>query len=607
MTSAKQFANAILPHAVFADALAVTRPIASGDTSALTAMCGANVTATIERHGRGLYATAVITPPPPRESGDPALIAIVGRGDGTTKLTTLAYYVLELVLDDKGPHFTVVSRTDRDKLATWADGPLPDSRWFAEHAFELYCGHIPAPRTGVPALPAWYLWHVFGVADSVRAFANAHNDGERSDVVREEPLLLMPEIADSAEAFESAAVAKKLRDVRTSFRKDSAFAPTWDGLVQRIASISTGSPAFHHQRALPLVAEARQYGGIGRAQAYELEGTLRGNLAALGVEAGHNQALAEELFAAARAVPAETPRLARGSAPPPISTEDPVWRPIFLDASDLPAHVRAESDEAFSSAEAPFVALAGIRAGFSAWKMDETSAMARVVDSRWVFRTATAAARYAGALAAAVGESLPWIAAPQFGDETFGFGDDGTTGLHRAYVLVIRIGRVVAKLQVFEGSQALASRQILHAAMLHPLAAKIVQRVRAGLAAYWLAVAYPSNAVPALVHAPGYNAAQLILQYPFLAHGELPEAMTVLGDNYIPAARALASFQANLRAHRWGAYRDAMLALVRQLLASDVGDPRVNVAHAHEIVTELGYVDSDPVWAQLDAECRSRG
>jgi hypothetical protein len=223
-----------------------------------------------------------------------------------------------------------------------------------------------------------------------------------------------------------------------------------------------------------------------------------------------------------------------------------------------------------------------------------------------VFRTAAAAARYTGALADVMGEALPWIAAPQFGDETFGFGDDGSSGSRRAYVLVIRIGRVVAKLQVLEGAQAVASRQILHAAMLHPLAAKIVQKVRAGLAAYWLSIAYPSNAVPALVHTPGYNAAELIAKYPYLAHGELPEAMVALGDNYIPVARALASFQANLRAHRWGAYRDAMLALVRHLLAADVGDPRVNVAHAHEIVTELGYVDNDPIWAQLDAECRSR-
>ncbi len=74
-----------------------------------------------------------------------------------------------------------------------------------------------------------------------------------------------------------------------------------------------------------------------------------------------------------------------------------------------------------------------------------------------------------------------------------------------------------------------------------------------------------------------------------------------------PRPRALASFQAQLRAHRWNAYRAAMLALVRALLATDMGDPRVNVAHAHEIVTELRYLDGDPVWTQLDAACRARG
>lgn len=110
----------------------------------------------------------------------------------------------------------------------------------------------------------------------------------------------------------------------------------------------------------------------------------------------------------------------------------------------------------------------------------------------------------------------------------------------------------------------------------------------------------------ALVHSPGYDAARLITQYPLLAHADLPAAITHLGDQYMPVARALASFQAQTRAHQWVSYRDAMLALVRVLLASDLGDPRVNAAHAHEIVCELRPMDPDPIWMQLDAECRAR-
>ena len=62
-----------------------------------------------------------------------------------------------------------------------------------------------------------------------------------------------------------------------------------------------------------------------------------------------------------------------------------------------------------------------------------------------------------------------------------------------------RIGRVVARLQAREGTWAAQSRNILHAATLHPYAHKIVQKAQQGLAAYWLAVVYPTNAVPALV------------------------------------------------------------------------------------------------------------
>jgi hypothetical protein len=77
-------------------------------------------------------------------------------------------------------------------------------------------------------------------------------------------------------------------------------------------------------------------------------------------------------------------------------------------------------------------------------------------------------------------------------------------------------------------------------------------------------------------------------------------------EKYGIAADTLANFHAQLRAHRWQQYRDAMLALTRTLLASNMGDPRVNAARAHELVQELRHIDRDPVWEQLDLLCRSR-
>jgi len=617
----QRFANEILPRALFADPLAFTRAIAGGEVSRVLAelwdqaadpaaaarIDGAGLAATLERRGHGHYVTSIVTPPPPRASGDPALIAIVGRGDGADKLSTVAYYVLELELDAEGaPSFRVVSRTDRARLAVWTDAPLPDPRWLTDYVFELYCGRIPTPSSGIPELPGWYWWYAFDGPAALRSLGTVKDEAACLDAVRAAPILLVPEIADAAESYESSAVAGRVRDLQRRLRMAPSW--VWQALVQRLASNKLGSAPANNARAIALIAEARQRGALANAQAYGLEGTLRTNLAALGIDSGANRALAEELFAAARAAPDELDaNLARGSAPPPpIPTEDPLWRPLFLDSSDLPNHVPAEHDDALSASEPAFAALGGMRAGFAAWTAHMSSPMVRVVDSRWVFRTARAADNFMRS-GESFSDGLPRQQAPQFGDETLAFGEDGITGGIRAYVLAIRIGRVVARLRATEGGYAAASRQVLHSAMLHPLAARIVQRARQGLAAYWLAVAYPTNAVAALVHTPGHNVAQLLPAYPLLAHPELPSAVATLGDSYLPAARALASYQVQMRANRWQAYRQAMLALVRTLLATDMGDPLVNAAHAHEIVTELRFLDPDPVWLQLDEECRARG
>jgi hypothetical protein len=108
------------------------------------------------------------------------------------------------------------------------------------------------------------------------------------------------------------------------------------------------------------------------------------------------------------------------------------------------------------------------------------------------------------------------------------------------------------------------------------------------------------------VHSPGYDVARLIDKYPLLAHAELPRAIATMGDKYEPVARSLASFQAQLRAHRWATYCTAMLNLVKALLETDMGDMRVNAASALEIVYELGHIDPNPAWRQLAAACEAR-
>ncbi|MGE5183733.1 MAG: hypothetical protein ACM31C_16790 [Acidobacteriota bacterium] len=622
-THAQRFASDSLPRAVFGDALALTRAIACGEATAILAALwddagaemapiarvpGTGFAATLDRRDR--YVTAIILPPPPRGSGDPAAMAIIGRGDGVDRLSTVAYFVLDLVLDPRtgAPGFTISSRAAAgDKGVTWNDGPLPDPRWLADHVFELYAGRTPDPRAGVAELPGWYWWYAFDGAAAVRAFNAARDDAERFDAVRAAPILLLPEMIDAAEIFVGDTVAARLRELRPYLRRAASLASAWQALADRLSSATMGSAASNAARALPVISEGRQYGALTRAQAYDLEAKVRARLAVLGVDSEVNHMLSQELFAAAAAAE-QAPRAARASVAPPVGIDDPAWRTLFLEEIDLAGCVRREHDEIVLASEPAFQSHGGLRAGSTAWAADESSALARVVDSRWVFRTTTGAAGFARTLAATLGLALPAVFAPQLGDETLAFGDDVVIpGIRRTHILVVRVGRVVARLHASEGEQAAASRQVLHAAMLHPLAAKIAQRARQGLAAYWLAVAYPTNAVAALVHSPGYDANRLIQRYPLLALPELPAALATQPDPYPRVASSLASFQAQLRAHRWATYRETMLALVRALLATDMGDPRVNASHAHEIVSELGTLDPDPVWAQLDAECRARG
>lgn len=618
-THGQQLANQTLRRAVFAEPLTFMRAIASGDAAAALArpwksavleldpsarVPGIGCSATLERRGR--FVIAIVTPPAPRVAGDPAMIAIVGRGDGVTRISTLSYYVLELHRDRSSgaPRFDVVSFV-ADERVRCGDGPLPDVRWFADHAFAVYAGQEPSRPTGLPDLPSWYWWLAFDGASALEAFDQARDEAERFEAVRKAPILLLPDLADAADRYGAEASARRLRELRRSVCRAPSMATAWQAIINRLANTTTGSQPANLMRALALIADATGHGALTDAQGHELEAATRSKLIALGVDPQQNHARLEQLQAAAHATH-QARRLARGSTPPPNHARDPVWEPIFLDETDLPGHARAPREEVFASSDPAFVAHGGLRAAHAGWSGPERSPMARILDSRWVFRSAADAHYFLRAMAPVIGEGLPPLAAPQLGDQTLAFGDHGMPGRRSTQAIVVRVGRVIARVQAFEGTHAAQAREILHAALLQPLAGKIVQRAREAQASYWLAVAHPTNAVAALVHSPGYDAARLIAHYPLLAHADLPGAITHLGDQYLPVARALASFQTQLRAHRWASYRDAMLALVRVLLASDLGDPRVNAAHAHEIVRELHAMEPAPIWTQLDAECRAR-
>lgn len=649
-THAQQFANVVLAGRVFSDPLGTVRALASDPVATLTSMWdeaaadlppiarmpATGLSALVEPVGR--YAIAMVTLPPPREANDPVYVAITGRGDGTSKLSTVGYYTLELSSTEPGaPVFGIYTLYSADMRARAADGPLPDPRWFAEHVMELYAGRLPGANTGIPTLPFWYWWYAFDGPSAFRMFNTARDDAERFEVVRKTPILLVPEITQAVEAYSGETYAAKLREIRPYLRREKTLSDAWKAAIHQIASSKYAPLATNIALALPLVAEAHEHGALSLVDAYEIEANLRGILAGLGIDPHENATRAHALHAAAQEEMA--PRAKRGSMLP-AHVEDPMGESLFLDQTDLQDHHQVERNDTFAAVDPTFLGHGGLRAGYVTWAAPEWSALATFIDARWVFRTPAAAAHFMRTIAHVLGDGLPPVAAPPIGDQVLAFGDD--LGLvRRTQIIAVRSGRVIARIKAIEGSEAAAARQMLHAHLLHPFAGKATVRAHTAQLRYWLAVEFPTNTIATLVHTPGHDVSRLLPKYPLLALGELPDAIRLRGedrrleldaeltkalalegdakkrdaakaavtkelDKFKTAADTLANFQAQLRAHRWSAYRDAMLALTRTLLATDMGNPRVNAAYAHEIVAEVAHIDNDPVWIELDALCRSR-
>lgn len=643
-THAQEFANNALAGRLFADPVGTVHALATAPGPLLTSlwdqagadlppiarMPAAGLTAAVQPIGR--YAVAIVTLPPPRDPGDPVLVAVVGRGDGVTKLSTLAYYTLELSGTAGAPAFSTCSFTAANARMRVTDGPLPEPTWFAEHVLDLYSGVQPGVNEGVPELPFWYWWFAFDGATAFQLFNMSRGDGERLEAVRRSPILLLPDIETAVETYSGTSSADKLRELRPQVRRDKAFGDTWKAAIDQIVMSKHAPLATNILLALPLVAEASEHGALPTAQAYEIEAKLRGTLAGLGVDAHVNAVRAHELYAFAEEAAAKRAR--RATKGPPV--DDPLGVPLFLDQTDLPDHQVLDQNDTFAANDPTFLAHGGLRAGYVSWAGHSSFAIATLIDARWIFRTAGDAARFMAAIAPALGEGLPSQASLQLGDQVLSFGDDFSRE-GRTQILAVLEGRVVIRLKAIEGVDAAASRQMLHAQMLYPFAGKAVKRAHNAQLRYWHAVEFPTNTIATLVHTPHHDVGRLLVNHPLLALGELPELVRLRADDrreeldedianeedptkqgpareaakkeiekYKTAADTLANFQAQLRAHRWQQYRDAMLALTRMLLSATTGDPRVNAARAHEIVHELRHIDRDPVWEQLDMLCRSR-
>lgn len=590
-----RFANEALPETVFDNPLAFARTLASqrqglqllasawdragGRLAAADRVSRSGLTASVAP--RGAYTVITIAVPPPRELGDPAAIVVVGTGDGATRFDAVHYFILELAVHTASgeARFVVVARDAHAEHGTpLGDGPAPDLAWFADHACELVARR-PAPPPRIPTVPAWYWWHAFRGADAMRAFLAASDHEQQLAVAQRAPVLLLPELAEAADVFlTGGATSAELRAFQAQLRRDERFGPTCHVLATLLANARTGSVPANLARALAILQEARAY-GADRARSYAIEADVHDQLAAIGIDVRANHETAQRLreLAAAPAGP-EPRRLARGSSGP--AHGDPTWTALFLDESELPQHARVEDRRA---EEPPPGAL---HAGYVAWSAPTGE---RLADMRWLFATAAAADAFVRGALAVIGDGLPTLPAPQLGDTALAFGH------HAAQVVVVRAGRAVAKLCAVGAH--LAPQQLI------PLARRAAQRAQWLLARYWLAVGRASDAAMLFARSPS---PRLLADYPILALPELPAAIETLGEAYAPAARALWQLQADLRGRAWQAHREAMHALVRTLLDDRASDPRVNAAHAAVLVAEMRRLDSDPCWAQLDAECRAR-
>lgn len=610
-----RFANETLPDQLFDNPLAFARTLAN-ERQGLQLLASAwdqagallpavdrvqrsGLAATFEQ--RGAYVAMAITVPPPRELGDPCMIAIVGSGDGQTKLDNVQYFVLELdrSAGTGDTRFVIAQRSERDVATTpVGKGPPPDLRWFVDHVCELVARRAPpAPR--IPQVAGWYYWHAFRGDEAMRAFLQANDFAQQLAIAQRMPVLLLPETAEAADVFlTGGATSASLRRFHATLRTDASFAPASFVLATLLANSQSGSVAANLARAITVLVEAREL-GADRSPSYTLEAEIRTSLATAGIDVRKNYETAQKLLAMAgpQPVPGER-RMARGSSAP---SGDPIWPALFLDESELSHYQRTEDKRAQDTPPG------AIHAGQVVWVGGEQWPMWRIIDTRYLFPTGDTAERYLRRVMGLIGDGLPALPTPELADATIAFGGASPGRIpntrHAAQSIVVRVGRMIAKLYVAEGPGAPLTGHVLEQAMLVPLAQRIVARAQYMLARYWLDVGRGTDAATLFARSPN---PRLLTDYPILALPEFVNAMLTLGDGFQRGAQALWDLQTQLRGREWQAHRQAIAALVRTLLDDSASEPRVNAAHAASLVSEMRRLDADPIWAQLAAECSAR-
>lgn len=173
-------------------------------------------------------------------------------------------------------------------------------------------------------------------------------------------------------------------------------------------------------------------------------------------------------------------------AEPPAAVRDEKWRPLFLDESELP-NFKLVDDRRMPATPPPndpaFVANRGLRWGTAIWTGHEQWPIVRVTDTRWLFSTTDDADTYLKSILAGASENLPPMEPPALGDWCARFGGtvvDPIMGMKvTSFIHVLRVGPIVAKLFMLEGSGAPGTLTIK---MLEVYVERLVRRARASLA-----------------------------------------------------------------------------------------------------------------------------
>jgi hypothetical protein len=421
--------------------------------------------------------------------------------------------------------------------------------------------------------PLFYWWHVGRGAEVIRGFV-ATPEPEAWSFVHAHPMLLLPELVDAAErALGTSRALDGLREMHQSLRDSPLHASFHRLLATALAAERAGSRRVNLERALAVMKEVRRTAEPADREADDrTEHAIRAALDAL------------------------TP-------PPEVKPLS-----LFLDEAELDG-LRCLEDRRDANPPASdrmYAAQGGLAAGSVVWLGDEAAPVYSLVDTRWLFASSKHAKAYVDAPAThlVAGDGLPNPAMVAIADGAYAWGGDDISGVRR-HVLLFRVDRVVARLDVSEGPKAAQAFQRLARDRLLPYAEAAIRRVRWALAQYWLGIGRGREAARRFVQTKPRAVRELFADYPILLLPELPTAMAALGDAGGAAAERLASHQAALKSN-WPAYREIMRALVRTLLDATTGEPRVNADAAYRLVVAHRRLDSDYAWAALETECSAR-